>query len=297
MRKKYLFLLALAASFSVSLLSCQQTESKMAPLAQNAKFHYVTIRTSGKNSVKRQQSEDNAALQEKKKYGSPYVAVFQLDYRSFQDAMTDEEWGDFTLYFPILKDEMPFEWANWDSQTPLDRDGRVTAWGEWNTFYQYTPDSRTDIREFAERYNIDDTEYGKIMEVLLFDLDGDGIRELILQWTPRGVGDYLILHYEEGNYYGLLLPMRGFFLQASGVYTSGSGGNHYYRRLRFEDGDWIAESLAVYTYGSAGPRYYIDGEIVDEDTFSAYTKACETGDATVYYPKERREGDKINHIN
>lgn len=300
MRKGSLLLLALAVFFSAIPLSRQQSENETPAIARDVRSKSVPTLTTGRTSLKIQPPGDPAGLPDKKDYtwtDHTYVAVPQLDYRFFQEEMTDEEWEDLTLYFPLLKEGALFELTDSSSAVRYDRNGEIIA-GEGNTaFYQFTPREMTDLQAFPEYYDVDDMGRGKIMEVILFDMDGDSVRELILQWTPRMVGDYLILHYEDGNYYGFLIPMRGFCLQTSGVFTSGSGGNRYYRRLLFEDGHWMEELLAEerlveYHAGSMEVRYYVSSQSVDEDTFTAYTEACETGDVTAYRPRERRDGGR-----
>ncbi len=168
-----------------------------------------------------QESEDSSQEEQA-------VPVSQMDYDSFRNRMTAEEWEGFEQYFPVLKENVPFELADFGYYTMLDRDGKVTEDDGNAVFYRYDPRKVTDLCRYVTAYAENDIEEMMIREIRIFDLDGDGIQELILEWTP--VGDYLILHCENEKFYGWEIMYRGFeILQTSGIYLSSGGAacNHW----------------------------------------------------------------------
>lgn len=167
------------------------------------------------------------------------VKTERLDYLSLESRMTREEWEGFEQYLPVLREGAAFEMTN-ESEENFDMDG-------WAAYY----------------------EAGDIEEISVSDLDGDGIQELILLWTPYG--DYLILHREDETFYGFYTVFRAFeSLRTNGIFV-GSGGalsNGWYR-MRFEQGDWEEEELAR----QEGEKYWIGEEEVEEDVFEEQIRA------------------------
>lgn len=209
------------------------------------------------------------------------VKVSQIDYDSFQSRMTDEEWEGFKQYFPVLKENAAFELTDFGEYTALDKDGSITEDSINTVFRRYDPKETTDLSRYVKAYAENDIEEMMIREVRVFDLDQDGIQELIVEWTP--VGDFLVLHCENEKFYGWEIMYRGFeVLQTSGVYLSSGGAacNHW-KHIRFDSGSWIEETLAVEDWG----EYYISGEAVDEDTYLRQIDTYQTGDVTGYEPK------------
>lgn len=209
------------------------------------------------------------------------VEVSQLDYDSFRSRMTTEEWEGFEQYFPVLKENASFELTDRGDYIMLNKDAEAAGADEKVMFYRYTSDEVMSIDNFTSSYAVHDIERILIKEVRVFDLDGDGTRELILEWTP--VGDYLILHRENDRFYAWKTVYRGFeSLQTNGIYIGSSGaGSNLWMRLRFENGSWLEEILADEDWG----EYWLNGEAVDEDTFFRQVNAYATGDVTGYKPK------------
>lgn len=213
------------------------------------------------------------------------VAVSQLDYDSFQSRMTDKEWDGLLQYFPILKENVEFRLAGWWNDEALNVDGKIAEEGEPVIFYRYTPEEITNINAYVMKYVDDDeNDIGEMLirEVRVFDLDGDGVQELILEWTPAG--DYLILHREGEDFYAWEIMYRGFeMLQTNGIYI-GSGGaasNSWYR-MRFDNGVWMEEKLAEEDWG----EFHLQGEEVDEETFRQQTDDYRAEDVTGYVPQK-----------
>lgn len=211
------------------------------------------------------------------------IEVSQLDYDSFESRMSDEEWEGFKLYFPILKENVSFQLADYRHFTELNKDGEAAKDGEKVVFYRYISEEVTDINSYAKGSASDGIEEMMIWEVRVFDLDGDGVQELILEWSP--VGDFLILHRENEDFYGWNIVYRGFNkLQTNGTYISSSGASsNYYCCIRFDNGSWLEENL----FEEDGDEYYMNGEPTDKDTFWQQVDAYMTGDVIGYKPKRR----------
>ena len=212
------------------------------------------------------------------------VSVSQLDYDSFQSRMTNEEWAGLEQYFPVLKENAAFEWASgYYIPLNLNKDDEVIKDGKSVKYYRYDSQGMTDLDHYVKTCVDSGIEEMMIREVRVFDLDGDGTEELILDWTP--VGDFLILHCENEKFYGWEIMYRGFLdLQTNGVYvgSDGAGSNRWYR-IQFDNGSWLEEKLAEEDWG----EYYVNGEAVDEDTFLRQIDTYETEDVTGYEPKRR----------
>ncbi|MDE7207410.1 MAG: hypothetical protein K2N90_09710 [Lachnospiraceae bacterium] len=214
------------------------------------------------------------------------VEVSELDYDSFQSRMTDEEWEGFQQYFPVLKENAAFHYTDFGDGVELNKDGEPLKEGEQMMYERYMSEEIMDINQFVESYSEDNNREWKVEDIRVFDLDEDGVQELIIQWTP--VGEILVLHRENEEFYGWGIMYRGFeVLQTNGVYiSSGGAGSNRWKRIRFENGSWMAEVLAWQEWG----EYYLHGEPVDEDTFFQQVELYETGDVTRYAPMQSMDG-------
>lgn len=190
------------------------------------------------------------------------VEVSALDYDSFQSRMTDEEWEGFQQYFPVLKENAVFHYTNFGDGEELNKNGEPKNKGEYLLYERYRSEETMDINRYVENYSESGIEWN-VEDIRVFDLDGDGVQELIIQWTP--VGYVLVMHCEEGEFYGWEIMYRGFeSLRTNGVYISSGGARaNCWQRIRFDNGSWLEEVLFEEDWG----EYYVSGEAVDEDTF------------------------------
>lgn len=212
------------------------------------------------------------------------VEVSQLDYDSFQSRMTDEEWKGFQRYFPVLKENVEFHYTGFGDEVELNKDEEPLKDGEYLLFERYTSEEVMDINHFTEIWSDDDV--CKVEDIRILDLDGDGIQELIIQWTP--VGEILVLHREKDEFYAWGATYRAFEgLQTNGVYiSSGGAGSNSWQRIRFDNGSWLEETLFEEDWG----KYYVSGELVDEDTFLQQVDFYETDEVTRYVPRPYPDG-------
>lgn len=207
------------------------------------------------------------------------VEVSALDYDSFQSRMTDEEWEGFQQYFPVLKENAVFHYTDFGDGEELNINGEPWNKGEYVWYERYGSEETMDIRRYVKYYCEDGAEW-KVEDVRVFDLDGDGVQELIIQWAPVGIANLLVLHCEKEEFYGWEIMYRGFEgLQTNGIYvSSGGAGSNRWKRIRFDDGNWLEEVLLIEEWG----EYYMSGEAVDEDTFWQQVDFYEVGEVTRY---------------
>jgi len=206
-----------------------------------------------------------------------------LDYDSFQDRMTEEEWEGFEQYFPVLKENVEFHYAG--NYEQLNKDGEPVKEGEYPLFRRYTSEEMMDIDHFATMWLHDDGVWEvkdiayEVEEICVFDLDGDGVQELIIQWTP--IGQTLVLHREDDAFYAWEIMYRGFGrLRTNGVYVSTGGAySNSWKRIRFENGSWLEEVLFEEDWW----KYYLNGEPVDEETFLEQVHMIDTAEYVTSY--------------
>lgn len=192
----------------------------------------------------------------------------------------DEEWEGLQQYFSVLKDNVTFHYAHFGDRAYFDEDGHPVGEDDHGTLVCYTPREETDMVRYAKRFEADGIEECLIQEVRVFDLDGDGVQELILETEPATM--ILVLHLENEEFYGWEAGIRGFNgLQTNGVYISSSGaGANWWKTIRFEDGSWLEQVLAEEDWG----EFYLHGEAVEEDVFFEQVDQYWTGDVTGYSP-------------
>ena len=213
-------------------------------------------------------------------YGPVEVSV--LDYDSFQSRMTDEEWEGFQQYFPVLQENAVFHYTNFGDGEELNKNGEPKNKGEYLLYERYRSEETMDINHYVEQYSESDIGKMKVEDIRVFDLDGDGVQELIIQWAPDGIMNLLVLHCEKGDFYGWEIMYRGFEgLQTNGIYiSSGGAGANRWKRIRFDNGSWLEEVLLEENWG----EYYVGGETVDEDTFCQQVDFFKAEEVTWYKP-------------
>lgn len=208
------------------------------------------------------------------------VKVSELDYDSFRSRMTDEEWEGIQQYFPVLRENAPFYIADFGDSIDLNKDGEPASEDDYVLYTRYVSGEVMDIDQYINMWKEDIGGECLIRKVSVFDLDGDGVQELILETSPGTF--FLILHREKEDFYGWQVAYRGFeALQTNGVYIGSSGaGANCWNRIQFDQEGWLEECLAEEYWG----EYYLHGEAVDEAAFLMQTEVYWTEDVTGYEP-------------
>lgn len=114
----------------------------------------------------------------------------------------------------------------------------------------------------------------------------DGSDELILLFDNVG-GHFLILHYENGEYYGINDVYRGFLqLQTNGVFVgSGGASSAYYYEMGFENGEFQSKLLGYTDWDDERemPIYYIGNEATyDQEVFNQWLESKMAADEEYY---------------
>ena len=202
-----------------------------------------------------------------------WISLKEVDMEAFQDIMKAEEYTALMEYMDILIGKASFEW------TP-DLDTTKTM--------------HVTVDEFChqlnrEMYEIDDLWLDSLA---VCDLTRDGGYELILLLKNAG-NEYLILHKEGADFYGVNMIYRGFeVVQTNGVYIGSSGAAYNdYLQLVFENKTFSEKLLGHTDYDSKNniPLLYIGEEAVDENTFFEWTNSIMTEDVQFYEPKAKMQ--------
>ena len=180
-----------------------------------------------------------------------------IDFTQFESMMNKEDYVAFENYFPILSGDLKFKYQSWTDKTE---------------------DLEVNLNELCELDVLI-----RLHMFTIFDLDDDGIKELILCFD--NVGEHLIFHHENGSFFVKALPYRGFKnLQNSGIYqSSGSAACTHYNKLLFENGEFTEQEVGhacIYE----DETYTVDGDSASEEEFENWKEEIMTGDVEWYNP-------------
>lgn len=188
----------------------------------------------------------------------PENEISQIDFDFFEDKMDSDTWNVFQAYTPVLQGEAEFviSMKSSDHISPP---------------YEKIQD-RTNLNDFFFQ-NGETGDSIMLDQFSVFDLDSDGIQELIVCFENLS-GQYLVFHAENGEFYAATFVHRGFqYLSPTGIYfASGGAGCLHWRTLTFEDGKFIESELASSDRNTEKlcQEYIIDGELVDESTYAVW---------------------------
>lgn len=185
------------------------------------------------------------------------VEISTVDFGAYENSLSREDWLALSSYFPVLLDGAVFRWTAWDYKgEPED----IPLSGLLTNSHSYLRHSDTLL----------------LNSFTLFDMDGDGVKELILcfgNWYEH----FLILHREGNAFYGADRVLRAFEgLQTNGVFY---GANGAYLKISFVEGKFSEEVLAEREGDGTGEgqHYYIGDQEVDEDAFQTWEKEINVG--------------------
>ena len=214
-------------------------------------------------SAEQNTEEDNGEAIAESEYSDEYIPVSKVDFASYQNELSSEDWQTLSSYLPVLLEGKEF-------------------------MAEYCPNTGEYTEDFAE-YSINDLyaswfpEYPAefvLDRFTLCDLTGDGQKELIV-YSDFSIGLYCIFHKEGDDFYAVYMPVRWFEdLQENGIYVgSGGAGTSYFHRLHFMRGVFWVEEIAMYQWGH---DYEIGGEEVSEAEMEAWVDEMMTGEAVWY---------------
>lgn len=123
-----------------------------------------------------------------------------------------------------------------------------------------------------------------ITEIAAVDLDGDGIKEvLLLLETPGTVHGTMILHYDsaDGQIYAYELGFRAFYdVKADGTFTfSGGASDSGFGRISFTPNGYEVERITYCetTYPNSGVAYYVNKQLATQTEFDAACREWSDG--------------------
>lgn len=209
------------------------------------------------------------AVREKYEFTDKPVKFDEIAWSAFQEKMPADEYADLLEYKAALMSENTINWTE-----------SIGLFLGERTFQQAWDD-------FDEEYGCEDKDRW-IDWVMLGDLTGDGQKELVL-CTSRRSPEYIIIHIENGKFYGIALASRSFWSpQQSGCFYQGKGDIGNVSRLSFENGEFSLEILASFRTGPQTKRdvFAIGGEEVDERTYNKWIKENMTGEIPKYDPAQ-----------
>ena len=136
------------------------------------------------------------------------------------------------------------------------------------------------------------SEYARLEQFALLDLDGDGAQELVLQSidVAGDMGGYLVLHMQEDGIYGFVSDWRSFWgLKTDGSfeYSSPTGREWGVCTVHFADGAMLRDTplysgTADETFETTA--YTVAGQAADEQAYAAAQAAQAAKPDAVWYP-------------
>lgn len=198
-------------------------------------------------------------------YSDEYIPISKVDFVSYQDELSGEDWQALSSFFPILLEGRTFK----ATHCPYPD-------GYTDDFEEYS------INDLYESWYPEYPDEFILKEFSLCDLTGDGQKELVL-YSDFGIGLYFVFHKEGDDFYAVYMPARWFeFFQKNGIYIgSGGAGTFYFRRLHFLRNVFWEEEIAMYTEGYCE----IGGEEVSVAEMETWADKMMVGEAVWYDAK------------
>jgi len=192
--------------------------------------------------------QEAAKAEERERMGtSRYLA--EIDWKAFGTKITQEENRALEKFLPVLEGG-EFTWIyrsgeGAEPDTYIHDKKQTTIQGimdEWYQMNDYEP------------------ERAVVNSILFADVFGSGEKDMCLLLEQFG-WYWIILHEEDGKFYGVDMPIRWFMMvQEDGLYLgSGGASSSYYYRMQFVNGDYIEEPIGDVIEDINGEALYIDG--------------------------------------
>lgn len=177
-------------------------------------------------------------------------------FSKYKNQMSKEDYAALESCFPIFDENVTFNY-----QHRMNEDSKC----------------KTSFSEVCQR-----SYFIELRQFTVFDLDNDGIREIIFVFD--NAGEILILHKQENDFYAIQMPFRGFKgLQVNGIY-SGSGGAacaHFYNMI-FENGEFKEYELA-HACEYEDDVFSVNGNAVTEEEYKLWKEENMIGDVEWFY--------------
>lgn len=208
------------------------------------------------------------------------ITIQDMDWDEYQNIMNSEEYEVLLEYLPVLKNEVKFIW-DVDFYFNDESERKVVTIDE----FRYILDNEI----WDAGYDPDELW---VNSIAICDMDGDGIKELILL-LDNIVGHFLILHKENEEFYGTNRVYRAFeALQTNGTYIASGGAYYnYYYKMKFIDGKFEEDLLGYTDWDSEKQEalYYLGEEMTkDHDVYEEWLESIMPEDV-VYYDAVRKE--------
>ncbi len=216
-----------------------------------------------------------AETEERERMGtSQYLA--EIDWKAFGTKITQEENRALEKFLPVLEGG-EFTWIyreRYDEETedyPHNKK-QITIQGimdEWYQISDYEPKSA-------------------VVNLILFaDVFGSGEKDMCLLLEDIG-WNWIILHEENGKFYGVDMPIRWFMMvQEDGLYLGSGGASYsYYHRMQFADGDYVEIDIGDVIDDENGAALYIDGVKQSAEVYEEWKEKNIKPEVPQYTPGE-----------
>lgn len=201
-------------------------------------------------------------------YSDENIPISKVDFASYKNEMSEEDWQALSSFFPILLEGKTFDVQVYDWKRRAD----VFEEHSINDLYAGWADM---FLEYPDKFVLD--------KFTLCDITGDGQKELVLySGFHYAVGMYCIFHREGDHFYAICENIRSFEdLQVNGLYygSEGASSGSYWRLHFLRDVFWEEE---IAKYNAARDYYKIGGEEVSEAEMEAWKDEVKVGRAVWY---------------
>lgn len=200
----------------------------------------------------------------------------EIDWEAFGTKITQEEHRALEKFLPVLEGG-EFTWIyreRYDEETedyPHNKK-QITIQGIMDEWYQ--------ISDYESKSAI-------VNSILFADVFGSGEKDMCLLLEDIG-WNWIILHEENGKFYGVDMPIRWFMMvQEDGLYLGSGGASYsYYHRMQFADGDYVEIDIGDVIEDINGEALYIDGVIQTVKVYEEWKEKNIKPEAPRYTPGE-----------
>lgn len=216
-----------------------------------------------------------AEAEERERMGTSQYLV-EIDWKAFGTKITQDENQTLEKFLPVLEGGE----FTWIYRERYDEEAEDYPHNEKQTTIQGIVD---------EWYQMDDYEPERaVVNTILFaDVFGSGEKDMCLLLEHFG-WYWIILHEEDGKFYGVDMPIRWFMMvQEDGLYLgSGGASSSYYHRMQFVDGDYVENDIGDVISDMNGEALYIDGVKQSAEVYEEWKEKNIKPEVPQYTPGE-----------